>query len=123
MTITFTTLNGRPLTMRCTLEQFLAGPLMSHLAAIQNDCSPIDLIRDFLPDDLHEAEPEELMERVEEACLLASRYEPPVGPDRVRFRHIVSVSVDDEDRSAIVSTFGLPPVLSFSDMPEPLLVA
>jgi len=52
MHISFETLNGRSLTLSLDVEQFLQGPVMSHLAQMQNDCDPAEIIRDYLPTDL-----------------------------------------------------------------------
>ena len=123
MTVTFTTLTGRPLAMDCTLDQFLAGPLMSHLAEIHNDCDPAELVRDYLPEDLCDADDDELAARVEEACLMATRYEPATGPDSVCFSEIDDIQVDRSDLRAIREAFVLPKILQFPTVGDPVFAA
>lgn len=97
MHISFQTLHGRTLTLNLDVEQFLQGPVMSHLAALQNDVDPAEIIRDYLPPDVDDTDDEELVQAVQEACMLAVGVDYPEGPATVHHATITDVTVEDTD--------------------------
>ena len=97
MHVHFRTLNGRRLTLMTTIGQFLDGPVLSRLAALQNHCDPADLVRDFLPPDLEAGDDEELAQVFGEACAAAARFEPAGGPEPVPFTEVTAVEVEPAD--------------------------
>jgi hypothetical protein len=97
MHISFETLNGRTLTLSLDVEQFLLGPVMSHLAQMQNDCDPAEIIRDYLPPELDADDDEELMQAVEEACMLAVGVDHPHADTAVHYAVITDVVVEPTD--------------------------
>ena len=98
MNVYFLTLNGRHLSMNCTVPQFIDGPVMSHLAALQNNCNPTELVRDFLPAGCEDADDAELSQVFGEACMQATQYEPPgYLDDAISFREITGIEVEAED--------------------------
>ena len=58
------------LTIHMAFPAFLAGPVMSRICQANNDCSPEQLIQDYMPEDVVEGD-DEFGQRVEEACVLA----------------------------------------------------
>ena len=56
-----------------SFSHFLSGPLMSHLAAINNTDDACEIVRDYLPPDFADFADEELMEAVQEACEMACK--------------------------------------------------
>ena len=105
MFVTFTTINGRELTMSCTLDQFLAGPVMSHLAAIQNNCDPAEIVKDYLPHDLECHDADEILGYVAQACLQATRYEPAGLAEPLEFREVTGVVLEQDDLAEAVTRF------------------
>ena len=97
MFVTFTTINGRELILSCTLDQFLAGPVMSHLAAIQNNCDPAEIVKDYLPSDLECHDPDDVLGYVAEACLQATRYEPAGVAEPMEFREVIGIELEEDD--------------------------
>jgi hypothetical protein len=54
-----------------SFAHFLCGPLMSHLATVNNTDDGSEVIRDYLPPDFAEFADDELIEAVQEACEMA----------------------------------------------------
>ncbi len=103
MQIQALTMNKHELTAIMPFPDFLEGPLMSRLAALNNDCPPAEIIRDYLPTGLEEADDEELAQAVAEACTSACGLEPA---PRIPMRggpalEVTGVQVEAEDIPAI----------------------
>ena len=71
MIVVATSLTGSVSTHSMSFPHFLSGPLMSHLAAVNNTDDACEIIRDYLPPDFAEFADDELIEAVQEACEMA----------------------------------------------------
>ena len=119
MFVTFTTINGRELILSCTLDQFLAGPVMSHLAAIQNNCDPAEIVKDYLPNDLECHDPDEVLGYVAQACLQATRYEPAGLSEPLEFREVTGVELEEDDLGDVQGRFCQPQPILFPVFYDP----
>jgi len=90
---------ARQLTLLMRLPEFLDGPLLSHLCAINNDCEPEQILRDYLPPDTADAggDDDELAQHVREACLLAAQSRPANGHDTFEFLEVEDVEIEPAD--------------------------
>ena len=112
MKVEFTTLDQRRWAMHLNLDQFLHGPVMSHMVAINNDCDPAELVADHLPANFDADDDDELAQVVGEACQAACAIEPS-GWDGLPFREITRVTLDPTDLPLVRQRFVAPPVLAF----------
>jgi hypothetical protein len=79
------------------VEDFLHGPVMSHLCSINNDCAPEQVVRDYLPPSvcLYDDD-DEIAAAVEEACVLACNASP-YGADPVMPFQVTGVDLEEGD--------------------------
>jgi hypothetical protein len=103
-------LGHAPLTIHMPFEDFLAGPVMSHLAAVSNDSHPADVLRDYLSQEIDVQDDDEFRQGVEEACMLACNDLPP-HLDPVEALNVRQVWLEDDDlpsaRTMLLPNYGL----------------
>ncbi len=127
MNVTATRLDDTPVEIGMGVPDFLQGPVMTHLAALNNDCEPVEILRDYLPSDLDAMDDEGLSQAIEEACVMALNVDTAPG-DVIAFLTVDRVKVEPEDLPALKHAFGIknglqlvpPSVIAF---PQPLWAA
>jgi hypothetical protein len=96
MVVTALSIGNRSVVATMSLTDFLEGPVMSHLAALNNGCSPVDILRDYLPGDITEMDDDCFAQALEEACVQAASF-VPAGADPVEFLELQQVRLCPAD--------------------------
>ena len=120
MRVHVTTPRGQSLTVLMTLAAFLQGPVLSHLAVLNNDCEPVELLRDYLPPDTEALDDEEFADTFGEACLAACTVEPVHGWALLsRWPDTEAVEIEPADVPAARRLLGMLPGTTQHHSPQP----
>ncbi len=96
----------RSLIVIMAFPEFLQGPVMSHLCAVNNDCEPRQILLDYLPDHLAELDDTDaLAQAVEEACVLACNNAPKHDGEAYECLNVRTVKLEPEDLAYVRQQF------------------